>query len=1042
MFKSGSFQESICIRASYVLSEGITMDSRWGMSVWKKHVVVVLVLALLTVLAPVLPIENVQAADDDQYIWGMIFDSDGNLLPYDTDFRVWVRHNGFWRPFPRDGSWDPVGTMGGFYSYTLPWDRKGINWTDGDQYRIQIDCTPSGGLAENTTSNGTGSAGDPVSPRGSYNNIINWSTGGGLNNSQQWDVMCSNVDLIPTNIKVNGQPYSPPIVAVPFNTVNISAMVMNDGRPVISESNTIALLNEMGAIGEDTAMTIDEGGSVGPFFFEWDPVSGGDFCFNMTVDYYGNVTEMNENNNSEMICVSIGTLDVTFHDLAPITNTFPGDVNATMIWLEMTASDGDVQVNSIDFTLGGDNIQPSEISGVALWDDMTGPGGPDQKPQWFECELAWNPVDSLSFRIPQSGDLKECFGLGNYVVDDLETRYILVLLSVDATAEPFVDRINVSVDAINADGIIYGGIGTTKTIDVNTVLFGDDVESGQGIWTREGWDKGHMYEPEGLWHLSSGEEDCKNNMFGHSFYNSHNTSWWYGQRYEDPFDPGTYICSYYTWMPADYLVATHNMGNLTTPNIDATGATVLAVTFWHLLYGEPDTPLIDVDTGHIWVHNVTNDTWHRITSDPYDHTDSSWVKETLDLSAFAGKIIQLEFRFDTVDRLNNMWLGWFIDDITVYGRIVPPILPPAGPSTTTNDDDVLLEWTPSNSTALGHYLIYRATDQRDFDFSNPIYNTSMDVDPLRTDWTDNGALAPDSSQEYYYVVRSVSTDGRTSVNSATAGIWNKTFKKGLNAFSLPLQPFDEMNISWFADAIPNVDFIRWMDSTGHWITHYPSMGTGVNDFQARMGSAYEIFVSQDVSFAFWGYPASMIRFHEGFGDSITFRNSLSAQIEGNDVNLSWESVSGASRYEIFRSEKRDGFQNLWLPSIANTTVTHWTDPGVMGSQTSEYYYMIIPLDSTGEMGSSTYSVGVLTFDYQAGLDTFALPLKPAVLHSLDWYCDNMPGVIGMAYVTFGVWKFHAKDMPSGTYNALVQISQGYQISVTESLLGRLTFVGW
>jgi hypothetical protein len=318
----------------------------------------------------------------------------------------------------------------------------------------------------------------------------------------------------------------------------------------------------------------------------------------------------------------------------------------------------------------------------------------------------------------------------------------------------------------------------------------------------------------------------------------------------------------------------------------------------------------------------------------------------------------------------------------------------------------------------------------------------MDIDPLRTDWIDNGVLAPGSSQEYYYVVRAVSTDGRTSVNSATAGIWNKTFTNGLNSFSLPLQPFDEKNISWFADTIPNVDFIRWMDSTGHWITHYPSMGTGVNDVPARMGSAYEISVSQDVSFAFWGYPASMIRFHEGLGDSITFRNSLSAQIEDNDVNLSWESVSGASRYEIFRSENRDGLQNLWLPSIANTTETHWIDPGVMGGLTSEYYYMVIPLDSSGETGSSTYSIGAMTFDYEAGLGTFALPVKPASLHSLDWYCDNIPGATGMAYMTFGMWKFHAKEMPSGTYDALVQVSQGYQISIKESQLGRLTFVGW
>lgn len=172
----------------------------------KMHSIILIILFLSSLLAFAMPIflsEEAKAADDDQYLWGMIFDSDGNLLPYDTDFRVWVRHNGTWRGFPSNTTWDPVGTMGGFYSYTLPWDQKEINWSDGDLYRIQIDCTPSGDLAENATSNGTGSADDPISLRGSYSNEINWLTGGGLNNSQQWDVVCSNADLVPTTIEIN-----------------------------------------------------------------------------------------------------------------------------------------------------------------------------------------------------------------------------------------------------------------------------------------------------------------------------------------------------------------------------------------------------------------------------------------------------------------------------------------------------------------------------------------------------------------------------------------------------------------------------------------------------------------------------------------------------------------------------------------------------------------------------------------------------------------------------------------------------------------------
>jgi len=275
-------------------------------------------------------VDNARAADDDLDVWGMIFDSDGNLLGYDTDFRVWVQHSGTWKGFPSNTTWDPVGTMGGFYSYRLPWDQKEINWTDGDQYRIQIDCTLSGDLAENATSNGTGSADDPISQRGSYNNELNWLTGGGLNNSQQWDVVCSNVDLIPTSIEIDGQPYSPPMRATPFSTVTFSAFVTNTGKTDIVEPNTIVLRNESGIIDQDTAVTIDSSTSAGPFSLLWNAPSSGYFCLNITVDFNDNVSEIDENNNSEMVCLSVGQADLTPSDIQITTNHGPefyGDIS-------------------------------------------------------------------------------------------------------------------------------------------------------------------------------------------------------------------------------------------------------------------------------------------------------------------------------------------------------------------------------------------------------------------------------------------------------------------------------------------------------------------------------------------------------------------------------------------------------------------------------------------------------------------------------------------------------------------------------------------
>ncbi|UCD92321.1 MAG: hypothetical protein JSV43_08930, partial [Methanobacteriota archaeon] len=354
-------------------------------------------------------------------------------------------------------------------------------------------------------------------------------------------------------------------------------------------------------------------------------------------------------------------LDVVFTDKAPNTGTFPGDVNVTMLSLDFTATGGDVQVTSIDFTLTGST---GDIASVALWDDATDDG----QPQWYECQLGMSTVMTSSFTIPGAGTLKECSGPGDYFVSQFSPRSILVFLTVDVGATEF-NTISLEVTAINSPEPVTGGTGTTKTIEILHKFFEDDMESGPGSWKTEGWDKGHMHEPDGLWHLSSGEEDCINNNNDQAFFHSYNTGWWYGHRYPDPFGgPTDYVCIYYTWMPGQYLTSTRNMGNLTTPQIDATTGSSLSVSFWHLLIGESDTPLYKIDNGDLWLHDIDLDMWHKINPLPWDSTTGSWWKVTLNLSAYAGKHVELELRFDTVDTMNNVFLGWFVDDLTVYGK--------------------------------------------------------------------------------------------------------------------------------------------------------------------------------------------------------------------------------------------------------------------------------------------------------------------------------------------------------------------------------------
>jgi hypothetical protein len=381
----------------------------------------------------------------------------------------------------------------------------------------------------------------------------------------------------------------------------------------------------------------------------------------------------------------------------------------------------------------------------------------------------------------------------------------------------------------------------------------------------------------------------------------------------------------------------------------------------------------------------------------------------------------------------------FIRRFTGISTVIPFI---ALKAEVADIDDVLLEWTVPVSLDVEHYLIYRSPDQREFDFSSPVHNTSNDSSPLRTNWTDIDAASPTASREYYYIVRAVTKDGTMSITSNTAGKWTKNFSSGVDSFSLPLEPFVSHNISWLAVEIPNTTYIRWMDSSGHWIIHHDGMAEGTNDVKVEMGRGYEIHLTSDTIYTFCGYPASMIRFSEGLRDPTDFRKSLTAQEVGADVVLTWDLLNGATGYMIYKSNRRNGLHDFSLQPIGNvpSTLNTWTDLGVLATE-GEYYYMVIPLDSQGRLGSSTYSVGVFTVEYESGSDTFALPLEFVDAHSLDQYCDEIPDTVGMAYLTMGSWKFHAKEMPEGVYDIEVLQGDGYQISIDGSSM-KFTFIGY
>lgn len=352
-----------------------------------------------------------------------------------------------------------------------------------------------------------------------------------------------------------------------------------------------------------------------------------------------------------------GTLNITWKNLAPITNTFQGDVNLSMLWLSMEAQGADITLDNMTVEVYG--FPPEGINRTFAWDDRNY----DENMSYGECIIAENTTSP--YLLPPNGTMVECVQseLGQRVsIDQSTSRYFTIYLDLDFDpTQNLTDReLRVCVNHLNSSASTVLGLpACSSTIEINRRFFYDDMDHGQGNWTFTGGDDGGLY-PNGLWHMSQGEEDCINNMADMPFYHSNYTSWWYGRRF-DWF--GDYNCMYYTNRSGSPFISTRNWGELRSGWIDARKGTSLAMTLYQFLAREPDD---GVDLAQIFLEDSTG--WHFISSEL--GTDDHWKKLILNLSQYAGEQVRLEFRFDTMDERGNMFFGWFLDDLAVYGEIL------------------------------------------------------------------------------------------------------------------------------------------------------------------------------------------------------------------------------------------------------------------------------------------------------------------------------------------------------------------------------------
>ncbi|HEX9733784.1 MAG TPA: choice-of-anchor J domain-containing protein [Thermoanaerobaculia bacterium] len=210
-----------------------------------------------------------------------------------------------------------------------------------------------------------------------------------------------------------------------------------------------------------------------------------------------------------------------------------------------------------------------------------------------------------------------------------------------------LDAVMSDVIAVFTDNRPEGG-GGGDSVDVYAAGF--SVDPGDGGGGDDGGDFSESFEggaggwtTSGLWHLVT-DGGCAS-----PGYSSPTRAMYYGQ------DAG-----------CDYDTGAATSGNLISPQIQCgSGATL---TFQYFRQVE-ETVNDAYETTSVAASVAGQSTWTTLWSrTSLQASENAWTSSgAISLAAFAGQAIELRFRFDSVDEIENGFVGWLVDDVVVDG---------------------------------------------------------------------------------------------------------------------------------------------------------------------------------------------------------------------------------------------------------------------------------------------------------------------------------------------------------------------------------------
>jgi hypothetical protein len=326
--------------------------------------------------------------------------------------------------------------------------------------------------------------------------------------------------------------------------------------------------------------------------------------------------------------------------------------------------------------------------------------------------------------------------------------------------------------------------------------------------------------------------------------------------------------------------------------------------------------------------------------------------------------------------------------------------------------------------------------------SDPTFDTTSYNFGTGTDPTSSIALADLNSDTYLDIVAGNRYDGVNGQNIVHLGDGDGTFDTTSHNFgdgtdltsSVALGDMNQDNIldivvgnefDWVDDG---QNFVHLGNGDGSFGSFY-EFGTGIDD--TRDVAVDDINDDGKVDIVCGNYDYVNVAYFS----TIAYT-----------VNLSWNPVSDPTfdtfdRYIIYRTTTRDGLNLLSLPVHDSTTNTQLTDMVYLNEGT-HFYYMVAAVAAGDIIGyNSTYSIGVWFTEFSKGYESLGLPLEPFVGNNVDSYCDDIPNTVGMNYFIYSEsrWCWHATRMPSGAYDPVLEMSEGYQLSTSDEL--RYAFIG-